>query len=479
MATESTRSRATRDVVRQLLGRVVNLGLGVVVTAVIARSLGDSGFGEWSSLLVVVQIAAYLADLGIEQVGVRRAAAEPEREAEWIGATIALRAVVSLPATLISILVALLIAEDHGMALAGLLVSTTILLSGPNTIRALLQLRLRNDVNVAVMTFSSLVWGASAIVVEASGGGLVPLALAFLASALATTALQVWLGLRAGAVELLGSRDLWRPLARIGLPLATAGVLVLAYARIDQILVLEINGAREAGLYAAVYRILEQAHFLPLTVSTTLLPLVSAAHPADPLRVRRLLQTTVDFLALVSFPALGVALAAAGPAIELLFGSEFADAAPALPVLMGAFIVICFGYLSGNMVIVLGLQRRYVIYAVCGLVFNIGLNLVLLPRYGFLAAAWTTLATELVVVGLAWRAVVGELDFRPALGRPFRAILATAAMTLLLLGLGEIGTPAVPLLLAAALSYPPLALLTRAVSLADLRELRALRQSSA
>lgn len=478
MATESTRSRATRDVVRQLVGRVLNLGLGVVVTAVIARSLGDSGFGEWSSLLVVVQIAAYLADLGLEQVGVRRAAAEPEREAEWIGATIVLRALVSLPATLVSIVVALLIAENQDMAVAGVLVSTTILLSGPNTIRALLQLRLRNDVNVAVMTFSSVVWGVAAIVVEAAGGGLVPLAIAFLAAALATTAVQVWVGIRAGAVQLLGSRHLWRPLARVGLPLATAGVLVLAYARIDQILVLEISGAREAGLYAAVYRILEQAHFLPLTVSMTLLPLVSAAYPADPARVRELLQTTLDYLTVVALPALGVALAASGPAIELLFGSEFADAAPALPILMGAFVVICFGYLSGNMVIVLGLQRRYVAYALIGLFFNVCLNLLLLPRYGFLAAAWTTLATELAVVGLAWGAVLAELHFRPKLGRIFRAVLATTAMTLLLLGLREIGTPAVPLLLAAPLSYAPLALLFGAVSLEDLRELRAMRQQS-
>jgi O-antigen/teichoic acid export membrane protein len=358
------------------------------------------------------------------------------------------------------------------------LVSSTILLSGPNTIRALLQLRLRNDVNVAVMTFSSVVWGAAAILVEAAGGGLVPLAIAFLCAALATTALQVWVGLRAGAVRLLGSRHLWGPLARVGLPLATAGVLVLAYARIDQILVLEFNGAREAGLYAAVYRILEQAHFLPLTISMTLLPLVSAAYPAEPARVKQLLQTTLEYLAVVAFPALGVALAASGPAIELLYGSEFAAAAPALPILMGSFVVICFGYLSGNMVIVLGLQRRYVVYAVFGLIFNVGLNLFLLPRYGFLAAAWTTLATELLVVGLAWRAVVTELRFRPRLGRVLRAALAAAAMTLIMLGLRKVGTPAVPLLLAAPLTYPPLALLFGAISLEDLRELRALRRSA-
>jgi O-antigen/teichoic acid export membrane protein len=479
MAPESTRSRATRDVVRQLLGRALNLGLGIVVTAVIARSLGDAGFGVWSSLLVVVQMSAYLANLGIEQVGVRRAAAEPEREAEWIGATVALRALVSLPATLISIVAVLLISESGNMVLAGLLASLTILCSGPDTVRALLQLRLRNDVNVAVMTFSSIAWGASAIAVSAAGGGLVPLAVAFLISTLATTVLQVVVGLRAGGIVLVGSRHLWGPLARVGLPLAGAGVLVLAYARIDQVLVLELVGAREAGLYAAVYRILEQAHFLPLAVSLTLLPLISAAHPADPARVRELLQTTAGYLAVVSLPALGVALAAAEPMIELLFGAEFSAAAPALPVLMGAFVLICFGYLSGNLVVVLGLQRRFLLYAVIGLVFNVGLNLALLPSYGFLAAAWITLATELLVVGLAWRAVLAELRFRPNLERIWRAALATVAMTLLVLGLRGLGAPAVVLLLAAAASYPPLALATRAVSLAELRELRAVRAQRA
>ena len=479
MATESTSSRATRDIVRQVVGRALNLGLGIVVTAVIARALGDAGFGEWSSLLVVVQLSGYLAHLGIEQVAVRQAAAEPEREAEWIGAAIALRALVSLPATLISIAAALLIAVDDEMALAGVIVSLTILGSGPDTIRALLQLRLRNDVNVAVMTFASVVWGTSAIVIAATDGGLVPLAVAFLLSTLATTVLQVAVGLRAGGIALLGSRDLWRPLARIGLPFMVAGVLVLAYARIDQILVLEINGAREAGLYAAVYRILEQAHFLPLAVSLTLLPLISAAYPSDPARVRELVQTTAGYLALVSLPALGLALAAAEPTIELLFGEAFVDASPALPVLMGAFVLICFGYLSGNLIVVLGLQRRLMRYALAGLIFNVGLNLALLPRYGFQAAAWITLATEVLVVGLAWRAVLGELRFRPDLGRVWRAALATAAMTLLLLGLRALDASAVVLVLAAAVSYPPLALLTRAISLDELRELRAVRARSA
>ncbi len=475
MSTERTTSRAVSDIVRQLAGRTFNLVLGVVVTAVIARLLGERGFGEWSSVLVVAQIAAYLSDLGIAQVGVERAAAEPEREAHWIGATVALRALVSIPATLISILAVVLVAEDSEMLVAGVIVSTTILLSGPNTVSALLQLRLRNDLNVVVTTVLSVAWGIGAILVAILGGGLVALAVAFLLAELVATAVQLLLALRRGKLELFGSRELWRPLARVGLPLAIAGVLVLSYARIDQLLILEINGARDAGLYAAVYRVLEQMGFFPLTVATTLLPIVSAAHPQDPLRVRRFFQAATDYLAMGSFPALGFALVASTQAVTFLFGSDFADAAPALPILMGAFVLICFGYLSGNMVVVLKQQRRFMINAGAGLVINVGLNLILLPRYGFLAAAWVTLATELAVVGLTWFGVLRELQFRPHLGRLVRIAVAAAAMTGVVVLLREAGAGAIVLLLGAAVSYPPFLLALRALDLGEIRALRAER----
>ncbi len=106
------------------------------------------------------------------------------------------------------------------------------------------------------------------------------------------------------------------------------------------------------------------------------------------------------------------------------------------------------------MVVVLGLQRRYLLYALFGLFFNVALNLVLLPPYGFIAAAWITLATELLVVGLGWRAVLGELHFRPQTGRIWRAAAATVAMTLVLFGLRALGAPAEVLIAAAARQLP-------------------------
>jgi O-antigen/teichoic acid export membrane protein len=470
----ATPRHAVRDVAVQLVARAGNLVLGIVATAVVARALGGEGFGEWSTLLVVAQMAGYLADLGVEQVAVSRAAKEG-RERDWIGALVSLRSLISVPATAAAAVVVLLLASNDDMVVSGLLLAVTILAAGPSSTRALLQLRVRNDLNMVVITFNSVLWTGAAIALAVADAGMVAFAAAFLAVTWATAAVQVALALRAGSISLRGGRPLLRPLTTAGIPVAISGLLILAYARIDQVLVYEFAGAREAGLYAAAYRILEQSHFVPLAVATTFLPLVAAAHGTDIARARRMTQHVIEYMAVGSFPALGFTLVASEQVISLLFGDAFLPAAPALPILMAAFVVICFGYLSGNLVIVLGLQRRFLVYAVVALVFNVALNAILIPPYGFLAAAWVTLATEVVVVGLTMTMVMRALDHVPRVDRVVRAVAATAGMTLAVWAARELGAGIVVLLLVGAVVYGALVVLLGALTIKDLKALAARR----
>ncbi len=52
--------RATVDIAVQVIGRTGNLALGVVVTLIVVRALGSSGFGEWSTIFAITQIATNL-----------------------------------------------------------------------------------------------------------------------------------------------------------------------------------------------------------------------------------------------------------------------------------------------------------------------------------------------------------------------------------------------------------------------------------
>ncbi len=459
----------TVDVVVQIVARILNLALGVVVTFILARALGSSDFGVWSTLFAACQIVGSFGELGLTQVTVSRAAADPEREPWWLGALFLLRLLVVVPITLVCLVAVLVIAPSAHAQVAGVLIACVALAGAPSVIGAVFQLRVRNDVSMALLTLNSIVWAAAVVGVALLSGGIVVFAGAFLFTTLFTSVLTVIVALRFTKVHLRGTRHLWRPLLRVGVGVGIAGIFVTGYVKLDQILVFEFAGSREAGLYGAAYRLLDQVQFIPISVMTTLFPLIAAAYATGKDRVKNLLQASAEYLSMASFPILAFTIVAAEPIMKLLFGPQFADAAPALPVLAGAFVSISFGYLVGNMVVVLELQRRFAIYAALGLVLNATLNVLLIPSYGFLAAAWVTLLTEVTVMSLSARSVLRELRMKPRLERLMRTLAAAVLM-----GLGTwfariAGAPLAGLAAIAALVYLPGLLILRVLTVGEVR----------
>lgn len=465
------RRRTVIDIAVQLVARAANLLLGVVVTLIIVRALGASGFGQWSTILAVAQIATSFGDLGLSQVVVSRAARDPAGPAEWLGALLGLRLVLSVPILLVQLIVVLLVAPSAHVRVAGVIIAATTVLGAAGSLTAAFQLRVRNDLSMLVITVNSVLWTGGTAAAAAFTSDIRIFAIVFLVASVVSTAITVWLALRGTAVRLRGVRRLWGPLLRVGIGLGGAGILVTLYVRLDQILVFHFAGSYQAGLYGAAYRILDQIQFLPASVMTTLFPLIASAYPADLPRARALLQTSAEYLSMASLGALAFTVVAAQPIMVLLFGSAFAASAPALPILMGAFVSISFGYLAGNMVAILSLQRQYMSYAAMGLLLNAGLNIVLIPRYGFEAAAWITLATEVLVMSQLMRSVLRTLEMRPQFGRLGRIAFVAAAMGVVVWLARQLGGTLFELIALAAIVYVSLLVISGALSVNQVRRL--------
>ncbi len=464
----------------QIVVRVLNLGLGVVVTALVARALGDAGFGEWSTILVVVQLISYFTSFGIESVVIREATADPDREGEWLGALLILRSLLSVPAILIGLVVVLLLQESTAMLVAGVVLLVQTPFNVGASLRVTHQLRVSNWVPMAILTLNSVLWGGAVVFIFVAGGGLVPLAIAMTATSILTATLQAIAAVKIARPDLRPSREATMRLARVGLPVGLSGLLVLAYARIDQLIVFAIAGSTAAGLYGAEYRIVEQAHLVPVSVMTTLMPILAAAWTVNRERALRITWLAAEYLTVASLGGLAVSLVVARPLTVLLYGEDFASAAPALPVLAGAFVFICFGYLTGNLVLIAGLQRRLVAIGLIGLVVNVIGNVVLIPAWGFMGAAWMTLATEAVVVIATAVMLRRQLALTlPPLGRMARILAASATLALMLEVSSGLGGSLAVLLAIAAIAYPALLFGLRAVDLGEIRMLLRERAAAA
>lgn len=464
--------RAIVDVAAQMGGQVVNLALGIVTTVVIVRALGATRYGEWATVLALIEMVALIGNFGIETVAVRFAAQQPEREGTWIGGATGLRLVISIPVIAAFLGVIALIASDSEMLIAGIILSMLYLTASLSTLRIVFRLHVRNHITTAFSIANSIIWASSVVVIAAAGGGLVPFAIAFVGTAIVIQGATAYLAMRTVHVRWRKGREVWPMLLRVGIAVGIAGSLTFAYARIDQLLVFELApDPSEVGIYAAMYKILENASFLPIAVMTTLFPIMAGLYPADPDRLRRIMQTAIDYLMIIALGGLALTLAAAEPIVELLFGPDYASGAAILPILLASLVPICIGYVAGNMVIATDLQKRYIWFAAVGLLINAPLNVVLIPEYGIEAAAWITLATEVVVVSLTLHAVLRRIEMRLGLRRIGAGIAAAAIAGLAVWGLRQAGAGAVVLIAAMALAYPPLLIGLRALDLDELRTL--------
>ncbi len=454
----------------QVVVRVLNLAVGVVVTAIVVRTLGQSGYGQWSTIFIVLTLIGYFNNFGMEGVALREAARSPENEHEWIGTVILLRLMILGPVMLVSLLVLVLLSKSHEMLVAGLILIIAMPFGGVGALGLLFQLRVDNRVPMLVLTLRSVLWTIAVVIISAQGAGMIAFAIAMAVTNSIGSIVQAVAALRLDIRWPRPTRKHLRQLVQIGLPIGLSGVLVISYARIDQVIVFVIKGSQEAGLYGAVYNVLDQAHFVPVSIMTTLAPVLAASWPGDRERLLRTARLTSELLAVASFGALAFAIAAAEPVVTLIFGSEFSQAAPALPVLGAAFVLICFGYLNGNLLLVLGLQRRLLRISLIALVVNVVGNLIFVPLFGFMGAAWMTLATEAVVFASAVTLVLRALELsRPKLGRMGRTAIAA---TVLGLGLGVLrllDAPLAALVAFACVAYPALLFGLRALELEDLR----------
>jgi O-antigen/teichoic acid export membrane protein len=471
-ATRVGSRRVVADVAVQIGGQLVNVALGIVTTVVIVRALSATRYGEWATILATIELIATVGNFGLETVAVRLAAQEPKREGAWVGAATSLRLAIALPMLAAFVAVLAVIASDHEMLVGGLILSVLFLTAALSTLRIVFRLHVRNHVTVAFTTVNSVLWAGSVIAIAALGGGMVGFALAFVAVTILVQGAQALLALRTIHVRWRGSRALWPQLFKIGISVGIAGTLTFAYGRIDQILVYELSSnTAEVGVYAAMYKILDNAGFVPMAVMTTLFPIMAGLFPADPQRLKRMMQIAIDYLTIVSLGALALTLVAAEPIVELLYGADYVSGATTLTILIASFIPICIGNVAGNMVVAMDLQRRYIWFAALGLALNVPLNLILIPEYGIEAAAWITLATEVLVVSLSLIMVLRKIEMRLSLRHIGLALLAAVASALAVWGLRQAGAGAIVLVLAMTALYPPLLVALRALDLDELRRL--------
>ena len=455
----------------QLATRVLQVASGLVTLPLLARTLGADGFGVWAAALAYVGLFSSFTEFGLGNAATIKMASEPEREGEWLAALSSLRTLAATAMVVLCVAVIPLALSDEGdVRVTALILSLTIIAAGASSVMAVFQSRLAGGVPLAITLLQSVLWLGTVGVLVATGAGPVTVALCYLALMTLVAVLQVQAARRLASLAFRGARDRWGGLLRLALPLGVAGALGTIYYKIDAVLVFELAGVEESGLYGAAYRFLDPLTFFPAAIVAAAVPVFAATWQEDPERTRRLVQRCAEVLAVLSFPVVTGAAVLSDEIIDLLFGDEFAGSADLLAILMIGFVAISFGTLGGYLAPIVGLRWRIAAIAGACVVLNVVANLLLIPEHGALGAAWVTVATEALSAVLLLGSALHALGYRLRLGRIGGAVLAAGAMAGVMVLLEPVGL--LPAGLAGVAAYAAAVLGLRVVDVAELRALR-------
>jgi O-antigen/teichoic acid export membrane protein len=418
------------NVAVQMVGRLATMGLSIITVSLTARTLSPSGYGVWNGAGSYVALFGIVTDLGFTLAATQRMAANPEREAEWLGALVIVRTCISLvAAAACAISIPLLLTGADQTHAVAFILTATMLTSGLAAVTTVFQSRLRAGLLLSFTVLQGVVWTGVVAILATLDASVVAFTAASAILATLVTILQVRITLRHARIDWRGGLLLWRRLVRIALPLGIASVMITIYYSVDSFLLLQISGAHESGIYGAAYGFLSPLNFFPAAIMASFFPVLSAVYGSDPDRARRLVQICANSMAVVALPVLAGTIALSGPIIGLLYGPGFESSAGLLPILMIAFVAICYGTLAGYLSPLLDLRWRFALYTTVGAVANVILNLVLIPQYGAHGSAWATVATEVLTMALMLFTCLRKLRLRPRVGKIARTVLLAAAMT--------------------------------------------------
>ncbi len=412
----SNARRVARNTAVQFAGEAVSKGASIAFYIVMARALGVSGFGEFNLALSIALLCTVFAGFGLDAILTTETSREPEQLREVFWNAIAAKGAFGL----IGIAAALVIATlgDYRVELelaVGLLAIAAVVELIAKTIYATFQAFDDMRPVATSLALQRVATAAIGIPVMLGGGGLLPVCLVYLATALLACGYAAWVMRRGiGLPNLWLSADAARALVRRSLPIGVATIFGAILFRVDATMLGLIKDDDAVGIYSSAYRLLESTLFVSYAFTAAALPTLS--------RLTRSSEPSIGEASTLSVKAIFAGLLPVGmvfalfaePIIETIYGSEFAAATTSLRLLGGAAALYGVSYLSGY--ILVAQQRQSLIPWIIGgvAIENIVLNLVLIPSHSYDGAATATSISEatLAATSLAFViATVGRLEF--------------------------------------------------------------------
>ncbi len=366
------------------IDRILRMVVSLFVSIWIARYLGPQQFGLYNYALAFVALFSAFATLGLDAIVIRDIVRSPAQREEILGTAFVLKVIsgiVTFTITLIAVM--LLRPQDSFMHWLVGVTAAAMILQAFDTIDLWFQSQVKskyvvyakNGAFTVVTGLKVLLIALHAPLLAFAWIGLVEVALGAVGLVIVYTRagyrLSQWHVNRAQAKKLLLDST----------PLMLSSIMIMIYMRIDQIMLGEMIGEQEVGIYAVAVRLVEIWYFIPVAIASSVFPIIIASKQISDALLYARLQKFYNWMTFLGYGIAASVSILARPIVLLLFGDTYARAAPMLALLIWSVLFTNLGVARTVFLNTFNMSKVLLVIVFGSSIINIGLNLLLIPAY--------------------------------------------------------------------------------------------------
>lgn len=410
----NTVRRIAKNTLVLLIAQIVSMGLGFFYIMYTARYLGAEGFGVLSFGLAFTGIFSVFTDLGLSQLTVREVARDKTLASKYIGNIMTMKLFfVFLTLVLIIFFINILEYPKNTVYVVYFLSASIILNGFIQSFKSIYQAYEKMEYVSLFNILNTIFLLAGVLIAINQKFNVIAFAAIYFISSFIILILNIFvLQIKFTKFSFLMEMDFWKTTLKEALPFGLSSIFVVIYFYIDSVMLSLMKSDEVVGWYNASYKLVYILLFIPAVYFSSIYPVMSNLFINSKDTLKFLYSTSLKYM-LILGALMGIStVILADEIILLIYGTEYQPSILALMILIWA---VFFSFLAHAPMYILNSTNKQVIYTkvvFIGMIVNVIMNLILIPKYSLNGASVATVFTEFLGFILLYFIVMTHTESR-------------------------------------------------------------------
>ncbi|WP_405268833.1 flippase [Methanobrevibacter sp.] len=398
-----------------MVSQILTSVFAFVWTILTARYLGPSDYGIFGTAVSFSTIFGVFATFGIFTYLVRAISTDFENEDKYLNNTLSLKIFLAIFYLAIVVLAALFLGWNRYVIGICLLFAFEYLIKTYHDVffssfQAHEKIKYQAITNIIINSLTLIF----IILVIVTDYGLLGIAFAYILANFIALLYAIY-AIRKHIIKPRLTFDFrfYKVLIKAGIPFALTGLFYTIYYSIDIVMITQFASTYDTGLYNSAYKLISVLALFYTIYSAVIFPVMSKLFQGEKDMLNLSFVKSIKYLSLVTIP-IAVFTSFYGYQIIAIYGAEFGEAGGVLQILIWT---VCFLFINGACSLVLNASHEEYsvtkIYSIAA-VFNVILNLFMIPKYSVYGASVATVLSEILILILELYMIrkIGQLPDR-------------------------------------------------------------------